>query len=178
MNTERSQDTHESFARDELDLNPTPKSGELSDEVRSLAHQHEWGRVATKSETGSGGAQRKLTETEMLDAGPNDEITRSGQGLPSSSHYGDSRSFSSARAEPATMSTLAQERDSSSAKLTVRGPECNLTGTPLSAGMQEIGHSLADSSTLGAAIYLTPICDHRASRACDYENSANSSWLK
>ncbi|KAF2808198.1 uncharacterized protein BDZ99DRAFT_464093 [Mytilinidion resinicola] len=160
MTTGRARESYGPFALDELNLSPTPKSGELSEDSEVPRLPARMGKY--RDNVGNGDAQYELTEKEMLDAGPNDNIIYSSQGLPSSSHYGDSRSFSSARAEPATMSTLAQERENSFAKLTILGPKGNLTGTPLGTGMREVGSSLADSSSPGAAFYSTPIRGHRA----------------
>ncbi|KAF2493574.1 hypothetical protein BU16DRAFT_83801 [Lophium mytilinum] len=162
MNTGRARESYGPFALDDLNLSPTPKAGELSDDSDDSEVPRPPARMGKRrDDVGNGGVQYEFTEKEMLDAGPNDDIIYGSQALPSSSHYGDSRSFSSGRAEPATMSTLAQERDNSFAKLTILGPKGNLTGTPLGTGMREVGSSLADSSSPGAAFYSTPIRDHR-----------------
>lgn len=96
------------------------------------------------------------TMSQLLSAGPNDEIMYETDGPDD---LGITREITaSPEGEPSSPVSLGEpEREDSFSKFTVLGPKTNLTGTPQGTGMREVGSSLADSSSPGAQFSSTPI---------------------
>ncbi|KAF2713579.1 hypothetical protein K504DRAFT_472885 [Pleomassaria siparia CBS 279.74] len=92
---------------------------------------------------------------ELLNSGPNDEIL-----------YEDQQEL----ADPISNMSFQEEspglvRENSFEKFSFLGPRGNLTGTPLGTNMQEVGSSVADNSSPGAALSSSPYTRLRRPRS-------------
>lgn len=94
---------------------------------------------------------------ELLASGPNDDILFGSDDGNRSRHLSQNDKSHEQMSEHSSLghvdSAPGLERENTFAKFTILGPKGNLTGTPQGTGMQEVGSSLADTSSPGARLY-------------------------
>ncbi|ORY15740.1 hypothetical protein BCR34DRAFT_163568 [Clohesyomyces aquaticus] len=111
---------------------------------------------------------------ELLNSGPNDEIIYNERAY-------ELRQLSRRRSNQAELPALptnpieaGMERENTFEKMTFLGPKGNLTGTPQGTGMREVGSSVADSSSPGAALISSPENPMNSPRGVFGRSSSNT----